>query len=250
MPEPVTVTIIGATVVTVAVYAHKIAREMFNTPAVTVKQTGETTKALIKAIGSELRQTFNAEPIITINRVVIQQAPQRMCEWCLAKQVVEVEEKLEHRRFGSTKRLHISQRFTLKAGFDLNRVRLEFKEGDRHVRLIITNATIVNVEYHSPYAPKVEEHGWWNRISSTERDRVINSLPENAKEDAGKKELTKLAAEELKVVLGNFFKKFGCALEVECQNHNLLMKDGSSLPEIPEEKLNSLGIISESKNTW
>ena len=187
MPEPVTVSIIGATVVTVAVYAHKIVREMFNTPVVTVKQTGETAKELIKTIGLELRQTFNAQPIITINRIVIQQAPQRICEWCFAKQVVEIEEKLEHTLFGSKKRLHISQMFALKAGFDLNRVRMEFNEGNNHIRLIITDATIVNVEYHSPYDPKVEEHGWWNRISSTERDRVINSLPENAKKDTSKR---------------------------------------------------------------
>lgn len=232
---------------TVAVYAHKIVKEIFTTPTDILKQAGESTKDLVQTIGSEFRQTFNAQPIITINRLVIQQAPQRICEWCFVKQVVEVREKIEHEWLLSKKRLHISQMFTLKAGFDLNRIRLEFHEGSRRVRLVIADATIVNVEYHSPFKVDVEENGYWNRISNAERDRVINTLPETAKNDAVKKELTKLAAEDLKVVLGTIFKKVGCELEMVCENQSLLIKDTGSLPEISEDNLHPLGIALDSK---
>ena len=81
---------------------------------------------------------------------------------------------------------------------------------------------------------------WWNKISTAENDQIINSLPEKAKTEACKRELTILAVEQLKIVFENFLCKFGVQLELVCENQNHLLK--GSLPEIPEDKLQSLGI--------
>src|SRR5271154_3300651 len=108
MPEPILSSVV---VVTVATFAYKIVGKIIDAPKEGIKQVEESTEKLIQTIGSELRQIFNAQPIITFNTIVIEQTPKPICEWCFAKQVIEVREEFKDERWwpGSKKRLHISQ---------------------------------------------------------------------------------------------------------------------------------------------
>lgn len=248
MPEPITVTIVSVTAVTVAVYVYKSIDRIVSAPKELIKQGEESTENVLKTFSRELRKVFGAEPRISIHRTVVQRGGEAIRELALYKETVEIIEEWENTSWRSTKRVTVKQPFTLKAGFDLNRIKFDLDSQTRKVTAVISDATVVNVEYAGGYEICKEEHGFWNRITAANRNTIINSLPEKAKQEAVKLQLREKAAAQLKLFLERVVPS-QFQLEVRCIEDAVDFTTGDTLPSIPATTLSALGFVEESVET-
>ena len=147
----------------------------------------------------------------------------------------------------STKQVQVKQPFTLKAGFDLNRIKLEVDPARRKMIVIISDSTVVNVEYAGEFQFVKEEHGFWNRITAADRDAIVNSLPAKAKQEAEKLELTQKAAAQLQVLLERIVPA-GFEIEMRSQDETLCFQEGAPMDALSQSTLRVLGIAEESLN--
>jgi membrane-associated HD superfamily phosphohydrolase len=245
MPEPLTVTLVSATVVTVAVCVYKSIDRVISAPKELVRQSGATAEDLIRTFASELKKLFGSEPRISVNRRIVQTGGQAIRELALYKETVLIKEEWEDTSWKSTKKLCVEQPFTLKAGFDLNRLKFELDPASKQVTATISESTIINVEYAGDYEILKEEHGFWNRISPVERDAIVNSLPEKARQEVEELQLRDKAAEQLKNVLQKMLPP-DVALVIKCTDDTLCFEQKSLAP-IPPTTLSRLG-LSESQS--
>jgi hypothetical protein len=132
----------------------------------------------------------------------------------------------------------------LKAGFDLNRLKVELDPVRREVIATISDSTIVNVEYAGDYEVLKQEHGFWNRINARERDTILNSLPLKAQEQAEPLKLREKAAEQLRLLLQPIVPP-GFRFELKCTDDTLRFEAKPSLQSIPPGTLALLGFKEE-----
>src|SRR5258706_4880714 len=119
VPEPITMTIIGVTVIVVAVFGYKTVKTVAEAPGRTINEGAEATRLLIESISGELRNLSGARPRVSVDKLVIQKATSAICEICLSKTEIQVTAEIQEQWMRSTKRLAASQTFTVKAGYDL-----------------------------------------------------------------------------------------------------------------------------------
>jgi hypothetical protein len=241
MPEALTLTLVSATVVSVAVCVYKSIDRLVSAPGQMVKQSGASAEGVIKTFAAELRRLFGSEPRISMNRRVIQTGGEAIRELALYKETVLISEEWNSTSWKSTKRLAVQQPFTLKAGFDLNRLKFDLDPAKKLVTVTISDSTVVNVEYAGDYEIVKEEHGLWNRISVAERDAILNSLPQKAEDEAEKLRLRDKAAEQLKSVLERMLPA-DFKLVLHCADDTLLFRSDQRLPNISPATLSLLGM--------
>jgi hypothetical protein len=241
MPEPVTIALAGATAVTVAVYLYKTVERVTSAPKEIVQTSGDSIERIIKTFSEEFRKLVGSEPQLVINRTVIQRGGQEICELALYKETIEIQEQWENTRFASKKSLTVKQPFTLKAGFDLNRLKFKFDPQNKTVIVTISDSLLVNLEHVGPFEFLKEEHGFLNRITSADRDRIANSLPQKAREEAEVLQLREKAIAQLKLFLTRFFPD---TLTLEFHsNDDTLWFENRTLHELPKSSLDALGLV-------
>jgi hypothetical protein len=241
MPEALTLTLVSATVVSVAVCVYKSIDRVVSAPKEIVKQGGASAEGVIQTFAAELRKLFGSEPRISLTRRVIQTGGEAIRELALYKETVLIREEWSSTSWKSTKRLSVQQPFTLKAGFDLNRLKFDFDPAKKAVTVTISDSTIVNVEYAGDYEILKEEHGLWNRIALSERDAILNSLPQKAQDEAEKLRLRDKAAEQLKNLLERMLPR-DVHLVVRCADDTLHFRTDKQLPNISPATLSVLGM--------
>jgi hypothetical protein len=241
MPEALTLTLVSATVVSVAVCVYKSIDRVVSAPREIVKQSGSSAEGVIKTFAAEVRKLFGSEPRISVNRRVIQTGGEAIRELALYKETVLIKEEWSSTNWKSTKRLSVQQPFTLKTGFDLNRLKFDLDPAKKLVTVTISDSTVVNVEYAGDYDVLKEEHGFWNRISAAERDAILNSLPQKAQDEAEKLRLRDKAAEQLKNLLERMLPP-DVKLVLYCADDTLLFRSDKQLANISPATLSLLGM--------
>ncbi len=241
MPEPLTVTLVGATVVSVAMCVYKTIDRVVSAPREMVQQTGKSAEDLVKTFALELQKLFLSEPRISVNRRVVQVGGESIRELALYKETVLIKEDWTSTRWKSTKIFRVQQPFTVKAGFDLNRLKLEFDPIKKQVTVTISESTIVSVEYAGDYEILKEEHGLWNRISLTERDQILNSLPQKAQEEAEHLQLREKASARLQKLLISMLPP-DLNLIIRSTDDTVQFRKCESLRAVPAATLSQLGI--------
>src|SRR3569832_83700 len=103
MPEPITVTLIGATVVSVAAFVYKSIDRVVSAPKEIVQQTGKSAEDLVRTFAVELKKLFAADPRISINRRVVQSGGESIRELALYKETVLIKEEWKSTSWKSTK---------------------------------------------------------------------------------------------------------------------------------------------------
>lgn len=248
MPEPLTITLVSVTVVSVAVCAYKAIDRVVSAPRELVKQGGQSAEDVVKTFGSELRKLFGSEPRISVNRKVIQTGGTAIRELALYKETILINEEWLNTSWKSTKKLQVQQPFVLKAGFDLNRLKFDVDLDKSTVTVTVSESTIANLEYAGEYEVLKEEHGLWNRVSAQERDTVLNSLPRKAQEEAEKLQLREKAIEQLTLFLRPILPaRF--ELQVKSTDDTIYFKEKETLASIPASTLSALGLV-EATGEW
>lgn len=240
MPEPLTLTLASVTVISVAVCVYKSIDRVVSAPRETIKQTGQTAEELVRTFAAELKKLFGSEPRISVNRRIVQTGGEAVRELALYKETILVNEEWTNTIWKSTKKIHVQQPFTLKAGFDLNRLKLEVDPARREVTATISDSTIVNVEYAGDYEVLKQEHGFWNRITGRDRDTILNSLPQKAQEQAEELRLRDKAAEQLRSLLQPILPR-GFGLQLKCSDDTVRFEPKPTLENISRATLALLG---------
>jgi Protein of unknown function (DUF4230) len=242
MPEPLTIALVSVTVVSLGICAYKAVDRIVSAPKEVVQAGGESVEKVIKTFAAELKKLFGSEPRISVNRRVIQTGGTAVRELALFKEKILITEEWANTSWKSTKHLHVQQPFLLKAGFDLNRLKCDVDAERKQVTVTISDSTIVNLEYAGEYEILKEKHGFWNRISATERDAVLNSLPKKAQDEAEKLQLRAKAAEQLNLFLRSMLPP-SFQLVLKSTDDTICFKEHGVLKSIPETTLSALGFI-------
>ncbi len=127
-----------------------------------------------------LRQTLNFTPEVRLNGTVVVQQSAPILELATVSKDILVEDAYTHTFFGSTKTLVVRGVFTAKAGFNLK---------EKFLLTVKTNPTTLVAEFPAPkllslemtqYNVVQEESGWWNKLTTKEREAAVNRLRQKA----------------------------------------------------------------------
>ena len=244
MPEPVTITVIALTAVVMGAFGYKAIDTIARAPRVTIEGAGKAAEALIKTLSAELHNLFGAYPRLSVDKVVIQKAPSAISELCLAKSEIEVTAKVQRKWMLSTKQMEACQTFVVKAGYDLNRLKLDLDTKQKRVRVTISEATIVNVVPTRSLKLKADS-GWWNRVSEKDREEVINALPAKATEEAKALGIYTLAEKQLKLVLERMLGAYEVSIDVTRIDDAIVFDNNQLLRDISPEAKKHLHLLEE-----
>lgn len=130
------------------------------------------------------KQFFNFTPQVQINEVVVIEKATPIAELATVSRKVFVETAWSHTWLHSTKRIVLRGVYTAKAGFDLHEPFTVVIEKDPlRVTTRMPRAKILSLELND-YHVVQDEDGWWNRISSQDRENAVVQMQREAYEKA------------------------------------------------------------------
>jgi Protein of unknown function (DUF4230) len=126
------------------------------------------------------RQFFNFTPQVKINEVVVIEQATPIAELATVSRKVFVETDWSHTWLHSTKRIVLRGVYTAKAGFDLREpFTVVIEKNPLRVTTRMPRAKILSLELNDYHVVK-DEDGWWNRISSHDRENAVLQMQQEA----------------------------------------------------------------------
>jgi hypothetical protein len=148
---------------------------------------GAPGKALLQfceRLAGDMDKVVHAKPTVTVTNKVVVQETKPIAELAMASKVLTVESSFTHEWLGSTKTLALNGEFLAKAGFDLNTgFQVNVQDQPRRVQIILPPPKLLSCEMTTAGTVS-EENGWWNKISSADRDTDWNGLRDEARREA------------------------------------------------------------------
>ena len=147
--------------------------------------------AELERLGTQLRSAFveiaHLQPRITINNRVYLEQTTPTSELAIVSRRIEVEHEFQNTWAGSSKRVKLHGTFDVKAGFDLQQdLSIDIRPDEIMVQL--PHAQILGVEQQQVEVLTFE-NGLWNRISATDVQAELATLPRLAREKAVESDL-------------------------------------------------------------
>jgi flagellar basal body-associated protein FliL len=144
------------------------------------------TTAQLERVGRDVRDAFvdmaQLKPRVIVNNRIYLEKTTATAQLAILSRQVEVEDELLHTWAGSTKRVKLHATFTAKAGFDLQQdVAVDLRPDE--VAISLPHATILGVE-QKQIDVLAFENGFWNRISASDLEGQLATLPELARQKA------------------------------------------------------------------
>jgi hypothetical protein len=151
-------------------------------------------------VARELRNAFtdvaHLQPRISINNRVYLEQTTQTGELSLISRRVEVEHEFENSWAGSSKRLKLHGTFNVRAGFDL-RQNVSIDVRPDAIVIQLPHAQILGVEQEAVEVLELE-NGYWNRISSSDVQGELATLPQLARARAEQASLPAEAEQALR----------------------------------------------------
>ena len=139
---------------------------------------------LAEAAAEGIKGTFNFTPRVTINQTVVIEQNTPIMEIATVARQVHVDRSWSHRWLGSTKSIRVTGSFTAKAGFDLRRpFTIDIVRNPLRVSATMPPPQLLSLTMDT-YRVEEDESGWWNRISSADREAAVLDLQAAARERA------------------------------------------------------------------
>lgn len=149
-------------------------------------RTAQQGSVELERLGRDLRAAFveiaHLQPRIKINDRVYMEQTIPTSELVVLSRRVEVEHEFQHTWAGSSKRVKLHGTFLVKAGFDL-RQDLSIDIRSDVVVVKVPHAQILGVEQQSVEVLEFE-NGYWNRISASDVQSELDTLPQLARRKA------------------------------------------------------------------
>jgi hypothetical protein len=149
-------------------------------------RTANQTTAELERVGRDVRDALvemaQLQPRVTVNNRIYLEKTTATAQLAILSRQVEVEHELLHTWAGSTKRVKLHATFTAKAGFDLQHdVAVDLRPDE--IAISLPPATILGVE-QKQVDVLAFENGFWNRISASDLESQLATLPELARQKA------------------------------------------------------------------
>jgi uncharacterized protein DUF4230 len=144
------------------------------------------TTAELERVGRDVRDALvemaQLKPRVTVNNRIYLEKTTATAQLAILSRQVEVEQELLHTWAASTKRVKLHATFTAKAGFDLQHdVAVDLRPDE--IVISLPHATILGVE-QKQIDVLAFENGFWNRISASDLESQLATLPELAHQKA------------------------------------------------------------------
>jgi|WetSurMetagenome_2_1015567.scaffolds.fasta_scaffold65441_3 hypothetical protein len=154
---------------------------------------------LAAATARGIEDVFQFRPRVTINQRVVIEANTPILEIATVSRQLQVDYQWSHSWLGSTKTLRLVGTFTAKAGFDLHEpFEIDVERSPLKVKASLPPARMLSVTMDS-YAAPVDESGWWNKISTQDREQAVAVLLATARkqvEESGMLDEVRTTAEQ------------------------------------------------------
>ena len=149
-------------------------------------RTASQGTAELERVGRDVRDALvgmaQLKPRVTVNNRIYLERTTATAELAILSRQIEVEHEMLHTWAGSTKRVKLHGTFIAKAGFDLQHdVAVDLQP--EAIAISLPHATILGVE-QKQIEVLAFENGFWNRISSSDVEAELATLPELAREKA------------------------------------------------------------------
>ena len=151
-------------------------------PARTARQSTDELERVGRDVRDALVEMAQLQPRITVNNRVYLEKTTATAQLAILSRQIEVEHEFLHTWAGSTKRIKLHGTFTAKAGFDLQQdVAVDLRPEE--IAISLPHASILGVEQQQVEVLEFE-NGFWNRISASDLESQLATLPELARQKA------------------------------------------------------------------
>lgn len=135
-------------------------------------------------VASGIREIFNFTPQVRINETVVIEQTTPILEVATVSRQMFIEHSWQQTWMGSTKTIQIQGFFLAKAGFDLREpFRFDIEKHARRVVAWVPPARLLSLEMQE-YKILKDEAGWWNSITSQDREEAVREMRAQAIEKA------------------------------------------------------------------
>jgi hypothetical protein len=140
----------------------------------------------LERVGRDVRDAFvgmaQLQPRVTVNNRIYLEKTTATAQLAILSRQVEVEHEFQHTWAGSTKRVKLHGTFTAKAGFDLQHdVAVDLRTDE--IAISLPHASILGIE-QKQVDVLAFENGFWNRISASDLESQLATLPDLARQKA------------------------------------------------------------------
>lgn len=170
---------------------------VYRGPAEVAGRTTQGGYELTKQALADLSEVLQFTPKVIVGEKTVLQQDANIRELATASKNFEHTYAYTHSWLGSTKTIELKGQFLAKAGFPVNdQFTLVTNEQSSATVLHYPPAQIISCELQSVRVLK-DEDGWWNKLSSQEREAAQNKLIATAKEAAMKSDVLDHAVQSL-----------------------------------------------------
>lgn len=139
---------------------------------------------LAHATANGIQEFFNFTPRVKIDQIIVIEQNAPIMEVATVSRQLIVDYTWAHTWLGSTKTIHLIGSFTAKAGFDLKEpFTIEIEKSPLHVKASLPPPRILSITMDS-FRIAADESGWWNRISTADREAGVENLQSTARTQA------------------------------------------------------------------
>jgi hypothetical protein len=127
-------------------------------------------------VASGIREIFNFTPQVRINETVVIEQITPILEVATVSRQMFIEHSWEQTWLGSTKTIQIQGVFLAKAGFDLREpFRFDIEKNASRVVAWVPPPKLLSLEMQE-YKILKDEGGWWNSVTSQDREEAVRQI--------------------------------------------------------------------------
>ena len=189
-------------------------RTVAEAPRLAISGVSKETVGALQGATEALVKVFNLRPEIRVEEKVVQSQSSPVAEFAVVEQDMAHHYEWKHKWLGSEKSIIIEGVFHAKAGFDLRQPFLIKLGANREISAELPPAKILSVEQRGKLVFRDEE-GFWNKLSSADRQRAINEFILSAKQKAANGDLSAKAEQEALARIQELVRRSGQPLTVK-----------------------------------
>ena len=168
---------------------------------------------LARATAQGIQEFFNFTPRVKIDQTIVIEQNTPIMEVATVSRQLLVDYTWSHTWLGSSKSIHLIGTFTAKAGFDLKEpFTIEIEKNPLRVVASLPGPKILSITMDS-YRIAADESGWWNRISTADREAGVEHLQSTAREQAESSGILEEARRSAEQRIRDIIQKNGSTVE-------------------------------------
>ncbi|MDR0533175.1 MAG: DUF4230 domain-containing protein [Verrucomicrobiales bacterium] len=158
-------------------------RSVAEAPKLAVSGVSKETVSALQGVSDVFVKVFNLRPQIHVAEQIIQAQSSPVAEFAVVQQDMSNHYEWHHKWLGSEKSIVIEGIFRAKAGFDLQQPFIIKPGANGGISVELPPAKILSVEQQGQLTFQ-DADGFWNKLSSEDRQHAINEFLLSAKQKA------------------------------------------------------------------